>query len=200
MLSSSNLAGGARVRRHAVLLVALIAGAGLALLTGLALAKTFTINVAKSGKVTSSVTMQTVTEPIAVASNGRAVYTLSGDTIHHRKCTKANSCFTFWPPVTVSSAKPKPSSASGIKGKLGTMKLSAKSFQVTHNGHPLYNFSGDGKQKATATGEAIQGFGGTWHVVKASGATKGATTTGTTTAGTTTTTTTPTNPCYYPPC
>jgi hypothetical protein len=94
--------------------------------------------------------------------------------------------------VTVSSAKPKPTAATGIKGKLGTRKLGGK-FQVTLNGHPLYNYSAD-SAKAAATGEGIVAFGGTWHVVKASGASTGATTTGTTT-GTTTTT-----PCIYPPC
>jgi predicted lipoprotein with Yx(FWY)xxD motif len=175
------------------MLVALVTGAGLAVLTGYALAKSFTLTVAKDGKVTNSATAQTVTEPIAVsASNGRAVYTLTGDTVRHPKCTKANTCFKFWPPVTVSSAKPTPTAAAGIKGRLGTRKLGPKSFQVTVNGHPVYNFSGDGKKKATATGESIQGFGGTWHVVKASGAAQGTTTGGTTTATTV--------PCYYPPC
>jgi predicted lipoprotein with Yx(FWY)xxD motif len=173
--------------------VALATGAGLAVLTGIALAKTFTLKVAKTAKVTSVTTMQTVTEPIAVSKNGHAVYTLSGDTIHHAECTKANGCFTFWPPVTVSSAKPKPTAAAGIKGRLGTKKLGSK-FQVTLNGHPLYNYSGDA-QKARAGGEGVQAFGGTWHVVKASGSTAGSTTTGTTTTGTTTTT-----PCIYPPC
>jgi predicted lipoprotein with Yx(FWY)xxD motif len=186
MLRSPN-----RFRRHALMVVALATGAGLAVLTGLALAKTFTLHVAKTGKVTNSSTMQTVSEPIAVSKNGHAVYTLTGDTVRHPECTKANGCFSFWPPVTVSSAKPKPTAAAGIKGKLGTRKLGAK-FQVTLNGHPLYNYSAD-SAKAAATGEGIVAFGGTWHVVKASGSTAGATTTGTT--GTTTTT-----PCIYPPC
>jgi predicted lipoprotein with Yx(FWY)xxD motif len=192
MLRSPN-----RFRRHALMVVALATGAGLAVLTGLALAKTFTLHVAKTGKVTNSSTMQTVSEPIAVSKNGHAVYTLTGDTVRHPECTKANGCFSFWPPVTVSAAKPKPTAAAGIKGKLGTKKLGAKSFQLTLNGHPLYNYAGDA-EKATAAGEGVQGFGGTWHVVKASGSGAGATTTGTSTGTTTTGTTT--TPCLYPPC
>lgn len=181
-----------RLRRHAALLLALASGAALALLTGLALAKTFTLDIAKSASVTSAATMQTVTEPIAVTAHGLATYTLTGDTVHHAKCTKANGCFKFWLPVTVASAKSKPTAAAGIKGTLGTKKLSSKSFQVTLNGHPVYTFVGDGKKKATATGEGVKGFGGTWHVVKGSRSTPM-----TGSDPTTTTTPTTTTPCTY---
>jgi predicted lipoprotein with Yx(FWY)xxD motif len=197
MLNSSKSAGGApsrgrrHLRRHVVMLVALVTGAGLAVLTGYALAKTFTLKVATSGKVTSFVTHQTVTEPIAVTSRGRAVYRLNGDTVSHPLCTSSNGCYKFWPPVTVSSAKPKPTAAPGIKGRLGTKKLGAKKFQLTLNGQPVYTFSADTKT-ATATGEAINGFGGTWHVVKASGSATSTDPTGTTSTTTTTT-------CAYPP-
>ena len=54
------------------------------------------------------------------------------------ECTKANGCFSAWPPVTV---KGKPT-MSGVKGKLGTFKNSGVT-QVTLNGHPLYTFAGD---------------------------------------------------------
>ena len=60
--------------------------------------------------------------------------------------------------------------------------------------NPLYRFAAD-HRKGRATGQGIQGFGGTWHVVTASSSTGG-----TVTMPTTTTTTTTTPPCLYPPC
>ena len=100
---------------------------------------------------------------IVVNSKGRAVYTLSGDTTKHPKCTKASGCFGFWPPVTVSSAKGL-SKAAGVKGKLGTFKRNGI-IQVTLGGHPLYTFAND-RKKANATGQSLHSFGGIWHVVK----------------------------------
>jgi predicted lipoprotein with Yx(FWY)xxD motif len=104
-------------------------------------------------------------QPIAVNSKGVTVYTLSGDSAKHMKCTKANGCFAFWPPVTV---KGKPT-ISGVKGTLGTFKNSGVT-QVTLNGHPLYTFSEDHNKAGVATGNGVVSFGGTWHVVASSGA------------------------------
>jgi predicted lipoprotein with Yx(FWY)xxD motif len=192
MTSSLTRARATRIGRLVVLTTALVAGAGLAMLAGFALAKTFTLNVAKNGKVTP-VGGTTMTEPIVVNSHGIAVYELSGDTVHHPLCTSSNGCYKFWPPVTVSSARSKLTAAPGVKGKLGRKRLGASSFQVTLNGRPLYTFAADNKKKATATGQGIQGFGGTWHVVRA------AVKSSTTSTGTTTTSPTTTTTCAYPP-
>src|SRR4051794_25436835 len=73
-------------------------------LVGVALAKTFTLNVARHAKVTNQ-SLKTTTEDIVVNSRGFAVYALTGDSKSHPKCTKASGCFTFWPPLTVSSRK-----------------------------------------------------------------------------------------------
>jgi predicted lipoprotein with Yx(FWY)xxD motif len=173
------------------MLAAALAGGGAAVLAGLAIAKSLTLNVAKNAKVTNTATMATTHESIAVNSKGIAVYELSGETVHHALCTQSNSCLTFWFPVKVSSAHAKLSAAKGIKGKLGTWHRSGF-FQLTLGGHPLYTFKGDGKHKATATGEKIKSFGGVWNVIAAAGGKKGGTNT------TTTTSTTTTNP-YYPP-
>jgi predicted lipoprotein with Yx(FWY)xxD motif len=104
-------------------------------------------------------------EPIAVNSKGAAVYILTGDSAKHMECTKANTCFKFWPPVT---AKGKPT-ISGVKGKLGTFKNSGVT-QVTLNGHPLYTFSED-QRVGVANGNGLKSFGGTWLVVAAGKAT-----------------------------
>jgi predicted lipoprotein with Yx(FWY)xxD motif len=177
------------------MLVAVIAGGGVAALTGIALAKTFTLNVAGNASVTDT-TGTTTHEAIAVNSKGVAVYRLSGESAHHPLCKSSNGCLKFWFPVTVPSAHSKLSAATGIKGKLGIWHRGF--FQVTLAGHPLYTFKLDHNKKAFATGEGIVSFGGTWHV-NAARATATAPTTTTTTGMTTGTTTTSTT-CAYPPC
>jgi predicted lipoprotein with Yx(FWY)xxD motif len=214
----------ARGPRSALMVLAAVAGFGTAVLVSVALAKTFTLRIAARAKVASGGT--TTQANIVVDSRGRAVYFLTGDSKRHPKCTKANGCFGFWPPVRVSSAK-KLSKVRGVKGKLGVWHRD-RFFQVTLDGHPLYTFALD-HQKRVATGDGIHGFKGTWHVrtpsgalVRSSGAgnpgtpgtpttttaptstgttTTYPTTTGTTTMSTTTTSpTTTTTPCIYPPC
>ncbi len=170
--------------------IAAIAGLATALLVSVALAKTFTLQVAKDAKVTNTAHV-TKSETIIINSRGRAAYALTGDSKRHPECTKADGCFQFWLPVTVSSAK-KLSKASSIKGKLGTWHRNGFT-QVTLGGHPLYTFVLDTHKRA-ATGEGIKSFGGTWHVAKPSGSVGHA---GTTTSGTTTGTTT--TSCLYPP-
>jgi predicted lipoprotein with Yx(FWY)xxD motif len=180
-----------RLRRvHVAVVIAALAGLASAALVGLAVAKTLTLQTARSASVTNTAG-STKTEGIVVNSKGRAVYTLSGDTPSHPKCTKTGGCFQFWPPVTVSNAKGL-SKAAGVKGKLGTFKRNGI-IQVTLAGHPLYTYSGD-HQKNNATGEGINGFGGIWHVVKDAG---GSSSSSPTTSTSTTSSTTSTNPYGY---
>ncbi len=179
-------------RRHATKIAAttivVTAGFAAAALVGVALAKTVTLQVAKNARVTNQ-SGTTKTQNIVVNARGFALYTLTGDSKSHPKCTKANHCFSFWPPLTVSSAK-QLSKAPGIKGKLGVWHRNGF-FQVTLAGHPVYRFAPD-TQRHHATGEGVVSFGGTWHVQKP-GATSGSATMPTTTMPTTTT-------CLYPPC
>jgi predicted lipoprotein with Yx(FWY)xxD motif len=182
-------------------------GFALAALVGVALARTFTLNVAKDAKVTNQQGV-TTHEAIAVGLKKRAVYILAGDSKSHPKCTAANHCFTFWPPVTVAAGK-KATKAAGIKGKLSLWHRNGF-FQVLLNGHPLYYYAGDTKG-ADATGQGIFTFGGTWSVVKTGGSRAGSTSTASSTTTTsttptytyttpTTTTTTPTTPTTTTPC
>lgn len=162
-------------------------------LAGIALAKTFTLQVAKNAKVTNQ-TGTTKPENIAV-SHGFAVYSLTGDSKRHPECIKANGCFSVWPPVTVGSHT-RPSKAPGIRGKLGIWHRNGFN-QLTLGGHPLYRYAPD-SHRGVATGEGIHSFGGTWHVITAAGSSA----TGSTTppSSTTTTTTMPSTPCYPPYC
>jgi predicted lipoprotein with Yx(FWY)xxD motif len=152
-----------------------------------------TIGVAKNGTVTNQQKV-TKAEAIAVNSKGRAIYYLAPETVHHALCTQANGCLAVWPPVTVPTAKSKPSAATGIKGKLGIWHRNGF-FQVTLAGHPLYTFVADSK-KDDATGEGIVHFGGTWHVIKAPAASKTTQLGSTTSTTSTTTMTTPSYPGY----
>jgi predicted lipoprotein with Yx(FWY)xxD motif len=151
-------------RLSALTLTVVAAGLAAVLLVGAALATTFTLQVAKQAKVTSA-TGSTTTENIVVNSRGKAVYWLSGDTKSHPKCTKANRCFHFWPPVTVSMSTP--TKASGVSGALSVWHRNGFS-QVVLAGHPLYTYAGDSARQE-ATGQGARGFGGTWYVIKASG-------------------------------
>lgn len=168
---------------------AAVAVAGAALASALALA------VAHGAKVTNT-SGKTTTESIVVNSRGHAVYDLTGDTAKHPECTKANGCFSFWPPVTVSSAASL-KKITGISGKLGTFHRDGF-LQVTWNGHPLYTFAND-MHRDDATGEGINGFGGIWHVLTASSshASRGTSTPAPVTTTTSTTTSTPICPYCY---
>jgi predicted lipoprotein with Yx(FWY)xxD motif len=165
-MSAQPRRAGIRVRRSAVILAATAACLGAALLAAVAVAKTMTLSVAKNAKVTDMSTHTSKLENVGVDSRGFAVYTLSGETSHHVKCTKASGCLNFWFPVTAKS-KQSLSKSKSIKGKLGLWHR-GNIKQVTLNDHPLYTFKLD-TSKRQATGQNVVSFGGTWHVVTASG-------------------------------
>lgn len=175
--------------KAAVGTVLALGGFGTAAFLGVAIAKTFTLKVAKNAHVTNQAG-STASESIAVNSHGLAVYELTGDSSRHPKCTRSKGCFGLWPPVKVSSRK-NLSKAPGLRGRLGVWHRDGF-FQVTLAGHPLYRYAGD-SQKDSAVGQGIHSFGGTWHVIKATGAAGGMS------GGTTSTMTTTTTTCAYPP-
>jgi predicted lipoprotein with Yx(FWY)xxD motif len=69
-------------------------------------------------------------------AKGLTLYSFAPDTASTSKCY--GSCAAYWPPVTG-----KPAAGSGVTGKLGTIKRTDGSTQVTYNGHPLYTYVGD---------------------------------------------------------
>jgi predicted lipoprotein with Yx(FWY)xxD motif len=154
-----------------------IAGVAVVALSGIALATTFTLKVSKGVHVTnqgSAVKMFAAKavnkhEAVAVGPSGFAVYTFQGETAHHIICKKAatstGSCWAFWPPVSVKSAKGL-SAQTGIKGKLGTF-MNQGTRQLTLGGKPLYYFTPDlgSHNKKLAQGDELKTFGSIWHIV-----------------------------------
>jgi predicted lipoprotein with Yx(FWY)xxD motif len=165
-MSAQPRRSGFRLRRSAVVLATTAAFLGAFVMAGIAVAKSMTLSVAKNAKVTDMSTSTTKLQNIAVNSRGFAVYTLSGETTNHVKCKKSNGCLAFWFPVTASS-KQSLAKDKSIKGHLGLWHRGSTK-QVTLNNDPLYTFKLDTSKRA-ATGQNITSFGGTWHVVTASG-------------------------------
>ena len=151
-------------------------------LAGIAVAKSFTLKVAKNVHVTNTPTKSfrvkavDVHEAVAVGPSGYAVYTFQGETTHHLICKKTTSastnCWAFWPPVSVKSAKGS-ARRPGIKGKLGTFKnhgtLRSRSAASRCTTSRPTSWASNKKQ---ATGDELKTFGSIWHIVTASGKSK----------------------------
>jgi predicted lipoprotein with Yx(FWY)xxD motif len=167
-----------RRRSRSFTLALTIAGVAALVLAGVALAKSFTLKVAKNVHVTNTPTKAfrvkavDTHESIAVGPTGFAVYAFQGETTHHLICKKTTSastnCWAFWPPLSVKSSKGL-AAQTGIKGKLSTFNNHGTT-QVTLNGKPLYYFTPDimSKNKKMATGDELKTFGSIWHIVTTS--------------------------------
>jgi predicted lipoprotein with Yx(FWY)xxD motif len=114
-----------------------------------------------AAKVTVAVATVPGVGTVLVDAQGHTLYTLTNNGVAVA-CTAA--CTAAWPPLTVAAG-------AKVKGAKGTKSLAATAdtHQVTAAGLPLYRFAGDTTAKQ-ANGEGISSFGGTWHVVKVSGA------------------------------
>lgn len=174
-------------RRGAVLLAALIVGAGVVAGCGGGSSSTSSGSTAKS-TTTSSLPKPPKPPPnaeegtvfvslgsaaglgeILVNSEGRTLYAFSGDDAKESTCEGA--CEKAWPPLLIAEGEPHPSN--GTSGaKLGTIDRADGTRQVTYAGQPLYSYTGD-KSPGQATGDGASAFGGTWSALKASGAPAG---------------------------
>jgi len=101
---------------------------------------------------------------ILVDGNGRTLYLFEADTNGSSACDA--TCAQAWPPLI---AKGPVSVANGANAsELGSTTRKDGSTQVTYNGHPLYNFSGDVKAGDT-TGQGSHAFGADWYVLAPTG-------------------------------
>jgi hypothetical protein len=82
-----------------------------------------------------------------------------------RSCSGA--CAAVWPPVTAASASPQV--GAGVTPSLvGQTTQADGTIQLTYAGHPVYLFTHDTAPGSTG-GQGLQGFGGRWDVLTATG-------------------------------
>ncbi len=96
-------------------------------------------------------------------AKGMTLYVFDKDSKDKSTCT--GDCLAKWPPLTVANQGAALKAASGVTGKLGTIKRADGKFQVTINGMPLYYYYQD-KQPGDAKGQAV---GDVWWEVGANG-------------------------------
>jgi predicted lipoprotein with Yx(FWY)xxD motif len=94
-------------------------------------------------------------------SQGLTLYWFAPDTPTRSACYGV--CAGYWPPVTGT-----PSAGPGVTGKLGTIKRTDGTTQVTYDGRPLYTYAGD-TSSGQAFGNNLNLNGGLWHEVAVSG-------------------------------
>jgi predicted lipoprotein with Yx(FWY)xxD motif len=94
-------------------------------------------------------------------AKGFTLYSFAPDTPATSKCY--GSCAAYWPPVIGTAA-----AGQGLPGRVGTIKRTDGSEQLTYNGHPLYTYIGD-SAPGQARGNNLNLNGGLWHDVPASG-------------------------------
>jgi predicted lipoprotein with Yx(FWY)xxD motif len=100
---------------------------------------------------------------VLTSAHGFTLYWFAPDTRAKSACY--GTCAGYWPPVIVTGT---PSAGPGVTGKLGTIKRSDGTTQVTYNGHPLYTYVGD-TAPGQAFGNNLNLNGGLWHEVTVSG-------------------------------
>lgn len=105
---------------------------------------------------------------VLVDKNGHTLYAADQESAGVIKCT--GGCVSIWVPLQSAGDK---LSATGVPvGKLGTVKRSDGTTQVTFDGMPLYTFTQDTSATSTAGDGVSDSFGGTkfsWHAVTKSG-------------------------------
>jgi len=101
---------------------------------------------------------------VLVNSKGLALYDFQKDSGTKSACY--GSCAKVWPPLTSAGT---PKAAGGVEGsKLGTIKRTDGTTQVTYNGHPLYTYTAD-RGPGEVNGNGTTSFGGSWHALDPSG-------------------------------
>ena len=93
-------------------------------------------------------------------AKGFTLYSFAPDTPAASKCY--GSCAVYWPPVIGTAA-----ASPGVPGRVGTIKRTDGSEQLTYNGHPLYTYIAD-TAPGQARGNNLNLNGGLWHEVPTS--------------------------------
>jgi len=141
-------------------LTAAVLGVAAAVLLGVAVANATVSAPPATSTVTALKTAHIGGVTVLTNGKGFALYSFAPDTPTTSKCY--GTCAAYWPPVIGSSA-----AGSGLPGKIGTIKRTDGSLQLTYNGHPLYTYIGDSAPDQ-ANGNNLNLNGGLWLEVPAS--------------------------------
>ena len=96
-------------------------------------------------------------------ASGQPIYLFDAETTSRPECY--GECAEAWPPVLT---KGKPRATGTVESDLlGTTPRRDGSTQITYAGHPLYFYAHEGKYQVKC--HNVNGFGGTWLVVKPNG-------------------------------
>ena len=101
---------------------------------------------------------------ILVNAQHRTLYLFEKDRGAMSACSGA--CASVWPPATTTG---KPVAGPGaVTAKLGTIRRSDGTTQITYGGHPLYGYVGDAKA-GDLNGQGLNQFGAEWYVLSPAG-------------------------------
>ena len=148
----------AMIARAAGMTAAGLAIAALALL-GVAIARASSPVPAATGTGLKTTTIGGTT--VLTNAKGHTLYWFAPDTPTTSNCY--GSCAAYWPPVIGTAA-----AGAGLPGRVGTIRRSDGSLQLTYNGHPLYTYIGD-SAAGQARGNNLDLNGGLWHEVTTTG-------------------------------
>lgn len=156
---------GVRVRRLAAAAAALVAASAMAVIP---------LGVGGAGATTPALQSINVANYSNVLADdaGFTLYLLTTEANAKLHCT--GSCLTDWSPLTVASTRTSVPVGAGVKGKIGFVKRTSSTKQITFNGYPIYIYNLDGK-KGQENGEGKTTGSGTWMMVRASATTAPAT-------------------------
>ena len=93
-------------------------------------------------------------------AKGFTLYSFAPDTPATSKCY--GGCAAYWPPDTGAAA-----ASPGLPGRVGMIRRTDGTEQLTYNGHPLYTYIGD-TAPGQARGNNLNLNGGLWHEVSVS--------------------------------
>ena len=113
------------------------------------------------------------TGTVLVDSSGMALYTNNMDSGSKVACT--TGCTAIWVPLAAPSGGQPTANDSAVQAKLGTIKRSDGTMQVTFGGKPLYSFVQDSPGQVTGNGASDQ-FNGTqftWTAATVGGGSSG---------------------------
>lgn len=100
------------------------------------------------------------------------MYLLSNERGAKLHCT--GTCLSTWKPLVVKSSVKTIKVATSVKGKIGFVKRTSATKQVTVNTYPVYTYLGDSGPNQS-NGQDVTSNGGTWHLVRAGAKAPGAT-------------------------